>query len=65
MAVNATLWAAGLEASIRPAGNIGFVGPFRPTTYAFDGFVKGMKTLRPRRLGLADTKTDGGKTAVE
>jgi len=43
MAVNATLWAAGLEASIRPDGNISFVGPFHPTTFAFGGFVKEMK----------------------
>lgn len=43
MAVNATLWAAGLDAAIRPDGNISFVGPFRPTTFAFDGHVKGMK----------------------
>ncbi len=43
MTVNAVLWSAGLEASIRPTGEIGFVGPFRPTTYAFDGYVKGVK----------------------
>jgi hypothetical protein len=43
MAVNATLWALGLESSIRPDNPIGFVGPFHPTTYAFDGYVKGMK----------------------
>ena len=43
MAVNATLWAAGLEASIRPDDDISFVGPFNPTTFAFGGFVKGMK----------------------
>lgn len=43
MAVNATLWALGLETSIRPDGNISFVGPFQPTTFAFDGYVKGMK----------------------
>jgi type 1 glutamine amidotransferase len=43
MAVNATLWAAGLESSIRPDNAIGFVGPFRPTTFAFDGYVKGVK----------------------
>jgi type 1 glutamine amidotransferase len=43
MAVNATLWAAGLEGSIRPDNDIAFVGPFRPTTYAFDGFVREMK----------------------
>ena len=43
MAVNATLWAAGLEASIRPDGNISFVGPYQPSTFAFGGFVKEMK----------------------
>ena len=43
MSVNATLWAAGLEAGIRPNGTITFVGPFQPTTFAFEGFVKGMK----------------------
>ncbi len=43
MAVNATLWATGLEASIGPSGNVAFVGPFRPTTFAFDGYVKGMR----------------------
>jgi Trehalose utilisation len=43
MAVNATLWAAGLEASVRPDGNITFVGPYTPSTFAFGGFVKGMK----------------------
>lgn len=43
MAVNATLWAAGLESAIRPDGPIALVGPYAPTTYAFDGFVKGMK----------------------
>ena len=43
MAVNATLWAVGLEAAIRADGNISFVGPFHPTTFAFDGYVKGMK----------------------
>ena len=43
MAVNATLWAAGLESRIQPDGNISFVGPFHPTTFAFGGFVKEMK----------------------
>jgi type 1 glutamine amidotransferase len=43
MAVNATLWAAGLEASIRPDSNIAFVGPFAPSTYSFGGFVKELK----------------------
>lgn len=43
MAVNACLWAAGLEAAIRPDSNIAFVGPYQPTTYNFSGFVKGVK----------------------
>jgi type 1 glutamine amidotransferase len=43
MAVNATLWAAGLERSIRPDGDIAFVGPYHPTTFAFKGFAKEVK----------------------
>ena len=43
MAINACLWAAGLEAAIRPAADISFVGPFQPSTYNFGGFVKGVK----------------------
>jgi type 1 glutamine amidotransferase len=43
MAVNALLWAMGLDSSIRPDNDITFVGPFEPTTYGFDGYVKGMK----------------------
>ena len=43
LAVNAVLWAAGLESSIRPAGPIDFVGPYRPSTFAFKGFVQGVK----------------------
>ena len=43
MAVNGILWAAGLEGSIRAANDISFVGPFQPTTYNFNGHVKGVK----------------------
>lgn len=43
MVVNGTLWAMGLEAAIQPAGSISFVGPFQPTRFAFDGFVRGVK----------------------
>lgn len=43
MVVNAVLWATGLEASVRPTNNIGFVGPFQPSSYSFGGFVKGIK----------------------
>jgi type 1 glutamine amidotransferase len=43
MSVNGLLWAAGLESAITPSNEIGFVGPFQPTTYAFDGYVKNIK----------------------
>jgi type 1 glutamine amidotransferase len=43
MSINALLWAAGLDAAIRPDNPIAFVGPFQPTTYAFNGYVKEMK----------------------
>jgi type 1 glutamine amidotransferase len=43
MSINACLWAAGLEAAIRPDSDIAFVGPYQPTTYGFGGFVKGVK----------------------
>lgn len=43
MLVNALLWGAGLDVSIRPDGPTAFVGPFHPTTYNFKGFVRGMK----------------------
>jgi type 1 glutamine amidotransferase len=43
MSVNACLWAAGLEAAIRPDSDIAFVGPYQPTTYSFGGFAKGVK----------------------
>jgi type 1 glutamine amidotransferase len=41
--VNACLWSAGLEDSIRADGDIGFVGPFHPSAFNFGGFVKGVK----------------------
>jgi type 1 glutamine amidotransferase len=43
MSINALLWAAGLEAAITPTLNIAFVGPFEPSRYNFNGFVKGVK----------------------
>ena len=43
MLVNACLWAAGLEAAIRPANNVSFVGPYEPTTFKFEGYVKGVR----------------------
>jgi hypothetical protein len=43
MLVNASLWAAGLESAIRPDSDVGFVGPYQPSRYNFNGFVKRMK----------------------
>lgn len=43
LAVNAMLWTAGLENAIAPENEVGLVGPYNPTRYAFDGFVHGMK----------------------
>lgn len=43
MSVNACLWAAGLDKRIQPASDISFVGPYHPSTFAFGGFVKGVK----------------------
>ncbi len=42
MSVNAVLWAAGLEGQIAPTADVSFVGPYRPTTFNFGGYVKGM-----------------------
>lgn len=41
--VNGTLWAAGLEAAVRPDLDIRFVGPFQPSRFAFNGYVTGIK----------------------
>lgn len=41
LVVNACLWAAGLDAGIRPDNDVSFVGPYHPSTFAFDGFVRG------------------------
>jgi type 1 glutamine amidotransferase len=43
MAVNACVWAAGLEKSIDADGDISFVGPYQPSTFNFSGHVKGAK----------------------
>jgi putative membrane-bound dehydrogenase-like protein len=50
MAVNACLWAAGLEAAIRLDSEIAFVGPYQPTTYGFGGFVKGVKPAESAKI---------------
>jgi hypothetical protein len=43
LVVNGSLWAAGLENSIRPEADISFAGPFQPSTFSFGGYVKGVK----------------------
>ena len=43
MAVNAVLWAVGLESSITADLDVGLVGPYQPTTFNFNGYVKGVK----------------------
>ena len=43
MTVNAVLWAVGLERSITADLDVGLVGPYQPTTFNFNGYVKGVK----------------------
>lgn len=43
MVINAVLWAAGMEASIKPDLDISFVGPFQPNTFSFAGHAKNVK----------------------
>jgi type 1 glutamine amidotransferase len=46
--INGIFWAAGLEAKITPQLGVDFVGPYQPTTFKFEGFVRGVK---PADLG--------------
>ena len=43
LSVNACLWAMGMDRAIRPTGDVSLVGPYAPTTFGFNGFVKGIK----------------------
>ena len=43
LSLNGVLWAVGLESSIRPTDDISFVGPFSPTPFGFDGYVREMR----------------------
>jgi type 1 glutamine amidotransferase len=43
MLINSILWALGTEANITAGADIGFVGPYQPTTFRFDGYVQGVK----------------------
>ena len=42
MVVNACYWAVGLEAQIPARADVAFVGPYAPTLFGFDRFVKGV-----------------------
>lgn len=43
MLVNAHLWCLGLEDAIAPDNPVDFVGPFKPTPFAFEGYRRGVK----------------------
>ena len=41
--INGALWAAGLDAAIKPDLNIAFVGPYEPNTFSFGGAARNVK----------------------
>jgi len=43
MVINGVLWAAGMEAAIKPDLDISFVGPYQPKTFKFAGHAKMVK----------------------
>jgi len=43
MSINAIFWAIGMEDQIKPNNNIDFVGPYKPTTFNFDGYKANVK----------------------
>lgn len=43
MTINAIFWAAGMEDKIKANSNIDFVGPYKPTTFNFDGYKANVK----------------------
>jgi azurin/type 1 glutamine amidotransferase len=43
MMINASMWAVGLETAIKADNNIDFVGPYKPTTFNFDGYKVNIK----------------------
>lgn len=60
MLVNAALWCVGLDKAIKPDNNVALVGPYHPSTFAFGGYVKGVKpsdlagwdsAIMPRKKG--------------
>lgn len=43
MLINSTFWALGMEKDIKGDNNIEFVGPYKPTTFNFDGYKTNVK----------------------
>lgn len=43
MLLNSMFWAMGIEKDIKPNNNIEFVGPYKPTTFNFDGYKVNVK----------------------
>ncbi|MCP1384898.1 ThuA domain-containing protein [Runella salmonicolor] len=43
MALNAAFWALGMEKQIKANNNIDFVGPYKPTTFNFNGYKANVK----------------------
>ena len=64
MAVNACLWAAGLEASIQPDSDISFVGPYHPSTFALRRVCQGREAGGSGGLGLADSAESSRRPSV-
>ncbi len=52
MLVNAALWTLGMEQVITPDLDVGFVGPYHPVTFNFDGY---RRRVRPSDLAGWDT----------
>lgn len=52
MLLNAHLWCLGMDEAIRPDNAIAFVGPYKPATYGFGTYRKGVK---PRDIAGFDT----------
>jgi type 1 glutamine amidotransferase len=43
MMINAAFWAAGMEDTITGDNEVGFVGPYNPVTFSFDGYRLGVR----------------------
>jgi len=43
MVINSMFWAMGMEKEIKPDNNVNFVGPYKPTTFNFDGYKASVK----------------------